>query len=66
MLTSQEGTKSGIEEEHLRGLVNCLREECPRLHLKGLMTMGQLHDVESFRSLFRLREELCDEFGLDK
>ncbi len=49
VLTSDEGTKHGVEAEKVLELIKVILETCPRLEIKGLMTMGKLHDIEGFK-----------------
>ena len=61
VLTGGETSKFGVEPASVRELVTYIRQECPRLNFRGLMSMGLLHDVEGFRKMFQLRKELADE-----
>ena len=49
VLTSDEGTKSGIEIKDTIPLIKYIYDECPKLKFRGLMNMGKLHDVDGFK-----------------
>lgn len=56
-----ETTKTGIDEKGVRELVAVL-DECPKLRLRGLMTLPPFFDeAESVRPYFRRLRELRDE-----
>ena len=61
VLTGGEDTKHGLEPDQVKGLVCFIRESCPKLRFKGLMSMGMLHDIEGFRKMYKLKTELADE-----
>lgn len=59
-----EPTKTGIERNKLPGLVEALRT-CPRLHLRGLMTLPPFfEEPEQARPFFRQLRELRDELQM--
>lgn len=48
--TSEEDSKNGVESgEALIELAKCIQNECTRLHLQGLMTIGKEGDLEAFK-----------------
>lgn len=42
---SGEASKSGVEPDACEGLVRHVLDECPRLRLRGLMTIGKTGDT---------------------
>ncbi|CDW78403.1 UNKNOWN [Stylonychia lemnae] len=52
VLTSDEGTKFGVQQDQVHDLVSYIYNSCPYLRFRGLMTMGRLHDIEGFKVLF--------------
>ncbi len=69
--TSKEDSKAGFlhDQECLRAVEEIL--ESPNLRLRGFMTIGPLGGStsevrDSFRSLYQLREKVCDEFSYRK
>jgi uncharacterized pyridoxal phosphate-containing UPF0001 family protein len=52
ILSSDEQTKHGIEIDKANELISYIRNECPLLRFKGLMTMGLLKDIEGFKVRF--------------
>lgn len=63
VLSSEEGTKSGISIEEAPKLANYICHECPELKLKGLMSMGKLNDVEGFRKMHELKLNILKEYA---
>jgi pyridoxal phosphate enzyme (YggS family) len=66
---SEERAKGGIPPEGLEALAGAIREECPRLFPKGLMTVAPLLGGESaarraFATLRELRDRLAPGLGL--
>ena len=48
--TSDEDSKEGVSPgPELTELVKCIHEECTKLHLQGLMTIGKEGDMEAFK-----------------
>jgi PLP dependent protein len=48
--TSEEESKSGVlPGEELNELVKCINNECTRLQLQGLMTIGKEGDLDAFK-----------------
>lgn len=54
--TSGEETKSGVSEEELLPLVSFIASQCPRLRIKGLMTIGAPNDFTCFDKLVHHRK----------
>eukprot|EP00347_Sterkiella_histriomuscorum_P010275 403376924 len=65
VLTSDEGTKHGAEQDKVGELVEFIYKKCPFLRFRGLMTMGRLHDVEGFKAMQGLREQLVHHYEID-
>ena len=61
--TSGEETKSGVLESELLPLAKFIREQCPHLRIKGLMTIGAPGDFSCFDRLVRCRQVLCGELS---
>ncbi|BFY98498.1 hypothetical protein BsWGS_01537 [Bradybaena similaris] len=63
--TSGEDSKSGCSPEEVLQLVKYINEECPRISLVGLMTIGSFDHNPStgpnpdFEALFKVRENVC-------
>ena len=58
--TSGEETKSGIDISELHSFVDALKSDCPRLNIKGLMTIGAPGDSSCFAKLASARILLAD------
>jgi len=56
--TSGEGSKGGVDPEHVAQLCRDILEQCDRLHLKGLMTIGAVGDESCFDVLAQCRERV--------
>lgn len=58
--TSDEDTKSGVPPAELISLVGQIRSECPRLNIRGCMTIGSPGDVSCFDTLAACRIEMAE------
>ena len=47
------------------GLVDFIYKECPFLQFRGLMTMGRLHDIEGFKAMHALKEQVQEAHKID-
>ncbi|XP_033757081.1 pyridoxal phosphate homeostasis protein-like [Pecten maximus] len=69
--TSQEENKAGCNPDKVTEIYKFVTEVCVNLDVTGLMTIGSFdHDLSKgpnpdFQSLFRCREDLCSEFGIN-
>jgi pyridoxal phosphate enzyme (YggS family) len=55
---SEEESKSGVTESELPELLDFIQGNCPKLILKGLMTIGPVGDLTVFRRLRMIKENL--------
>lgn len=46
---NSEGTKHGVTPDEAIELANLIRNECPFLKFRGLMSMGEIGNLEEFR-----------------
>jgi len=44
-----EGTKNGVKPDDLDELIKHIRDNCPHLKFKGLMSMGAIGNVKEFQ-----------------
>lgn len=58
--TSDEETKSGVSPDELGSLVAAITTECPKLHIKGLMTIGAPNDYTCFEKLVACRKHAAE------
>ena len=61
--SAKEETKSGVMPEDAVALFNKIRENCPNIHLKGVMSIGAHTDdqaviKDSFETTFKIYEQL--------
>lgn len=63
--TSGETTKSGISLEELNELLGYIQNECPRLTVAGLMTIGAPGDLSCFDKLVSARDQAAAFLGVD-
>ena len=63
--TSGEDSKSGIPPSEVLSLCKEITEQCHRLELQGLMTIGAPGDLECFDTLAACRDEVAKEMGLE-
>lgn len=67
--TSGEGSKNGVPPSGSADLCGFIKNHCHRLHLKGLMTIGEFSQVphpRCFEILRRCRNEVADTLDMDK
>jgi PLP dependent protein len=62
--TSGEDTKSGVPPSEAPGLAQAIQDECKRLRIKGLMTIGAPGDFSCFDRLVETRVEVAAALGL--
>ena len=62
--TSDEETKSGVTPEQLPELVQYIKDQCPRLKLRGVMTIGAPGDLSCFDKLVAARETVASLLGV--
>lgn len=59
---STEGGHHGVLPEEAFELAKYIRDECQYLKFSGLMSMGEIGDVEEFRIIRRLKTKMLQEF----
>ena len=59
-----EASKYGAQPDEVPALVNHIQAACPQLKFSGLMSMGLLHDIEGFKTMAALKNDLLDASGL--
>ena len=64
--TSGEDSKSGIEPSEVVALCKEITEQCNRLELQGLMTIGAPGDLGCFDTLSECRDQVVAELGMEK
>jgi PLP dependent protein len=62
--TSGEDAKSGVPPSEAPGLAQSIQNECKRLRIKGLMTIGAPGDLSCFDRLVETRAEVAAALGL--
>ncbi|KAJ2810905.1 hypothetical protein GGI24_006925, partial [Coemansia furcata] len=67
--TSDEESKGGVEQDQVEDVARAISEECKRLHLMGLMTIGSVEGSHQrpnpdFLRLRQLRDDLDASLGL--
>lgn len=63
--TSQEDTKSGVLPSELENLLTSILQTCPRLTIRGLMTIGSPGDSSCFDTLVDCRHIASTVLGVD-
>ena len=62
---SGEAAKHGVRPDEVAALVEAIRRRCPRLAVRGLMTVGpQVASPDEARPAYRLLSRLADSVGL--
>lgn len=64
--TSGEETKSGVSNEELIPLVDFIIQKCPKLILKGLMTIGAPGDLSCFGKLVQARKAVAEHLHMEE
>lgn len=70
--TSGEKEKNGCDPENAVQLFRFIKEKCPLLHIDGVMTIGEIHDLTDgkpnpdFISLVKCHKDICNTFELDE
>ena len=64
VLTGGEDSKFGVQPSELPAMVTHIQTDCPLLKFSGLMSMGLLHDIEGFKAMAALKQELMEQSGL--
>eukprot|EP00980_Cylindrotheca_fusiformis_P016716 scaffold5024_cov136-Cylindrotheca_fusiformis.AAC.45 len=62
--TSGEDSKSGVEPSEVADLCQQITNECERIQLKGVMTIGAPGDTECLDSLVKCRDDVASVLGL--
>ena len=57
-----ETSKHGVTPDGAIDLARHIRENCPFLRFKGLMSMGELGNVKEFRAVHDLKLKMLEEF----
>ena len=55
-----EGSKFGVSVDETIPLIHHIKSECPMLRFKGLMSMGEIGNVEEFRSVHALKVQILE------
>jgi PLP dependent protein len=64
--TSGELSKSGLDPSKLLETGRYIRQNCPKLKLAGLMTIGETGNIQDFVLLKQLRKNLAESLELDE
>ena len=64
VLTGGEDSKFGVAPADLPAIMSHIQTDCPALKFSGLMSMGLLHDIEGFKAMASLKQELLEQSGL--
>mmetsp|Transcript_17739 Transcript_17739/g.30036 ORF Transcript_17739/g.30036 Transcript_17739/m.30036 type:complete len:126 (-) Transcript_17739:87-464(-) len=62
LLNNSEGTKHGVSREEAKALATHIQTDCPMLRFRGLMSMGEIGDVDEFRAMHTLKQEMLPSF----
>ena len=58
LVNDTEGSKHGVSPQDSFGVVSHIRDNCGSLNFRGIMSMGAVGDVEEFRQINKLKEEM--------
>jgi pyridoxal phosphate enzyme (YggS family) len=62
---SEESSKSGVSADGTTELCRHILEQCPRLELRGLMTIGAAGDVTCFTTLVDCQSKVLQDTGIE-
>ena len=57
--------KHGVPVSEVKDLVKHVISECTKLKFKGLMSIGNIGDLDEFREIVGLRDEIIQDHQLD-
>lgn len=63
---SKEETKSGIMPENLVDLFCDIFTKTELVRPVGIMSLGNIGNLDEFKQMFKFREEICDRLALDR
>jgi pyridoxal phosphate enzyme (YggS family) len=62
---SRENTKSGVEIENVEGFVDEIKTKCDRLKIVGIMSLGNIGNVEEFKMMNDVKNLICNKYSLN-
>ena len=62
-MQNTEGSKFGVSPEESMELVKHIRDACPFLTFRGIMSMGEIGNQEEFRLVNDLKSKMLSEFS---
>ena len=62
LVDDSEASKHGQNPENAVKLAKVIREECPMLRFRGIMSMGAVGNEEEFKGVHELRNQMLAEF----
>jgi len=62
---SNESTKSGISLDKVIETYEEISKKCENLTVRGLMSIGNINCISEFEEMYKLKNNLCEKFGLN-
>ncbi len=62
---SNESTKSGISLDKVIETYEEISKKCENLTVRGLMSIGNINCIFEFEEMYKLKNNLCEKFGLN-
>lgn len=63
---SNSTTKTSADMNTIGEIAETIVKKCPHLKFVGIMSLGNVNDLEEFREMIKLKNELCEKYNMDK
>jgi PLP dependent protein len=61
---SGEQTKSGVHPEEVLKIYEDIKNECDRLKVIGIMSLGEIGNSRQFEQMFEIKSNICEKFNV--
>jgi pyridoxal phosphate enzyme (YggS family) len=62
---SEEKTKSGVNKEEVVDLYEKISKTCEKIQVAGIMSLGDIGNVQQFNEMMKIKLEICEKFTID-
>jgi pyridoxal phosphate enzyme (YggS family) len=62
---SDETSKSGIRLEEVSYIFEEIKKNCDRVNVIGIMSLGEIGNIEQFDKMYEIKMELCSKFAVN-
>lgn len=63
---SNSTTKTSADMQIIDELAETIVNKCPHLKMVGIMSLGDANNLEQFREMIKLKEQICEKYKLEK